>query len=152
MTRNFGIFIWASLKLPKFVKFRWNFESWSWNQLKYIIRVLSNITARLCMACYRPRNPSSCKSIVICQQIMGVNALFAWLISHGWKYCWLIYCKRKILFVGCKNTAYKLNEQGVKLISQKLAPNNRWCMHASAHCPSEREHVIFPGHIHIYMR
>ena len=30
------------------------------------------------------------------------NALFAWLISHGWKYCWLICCERKILFVGWK--------------------------------------------------
>ena len=39
-------------------------------------------------------------------------ALFAWLISHSWKYCWLIYCERKIMFIGWKNTAYKLNEQG----------------------------------------
>ena len=29
-------------------------------------------------------------------------ALFAWLISHGWKYCWLICCERKILFVSWK--------------------------------------------------
>jgi len=21
-----------------------------------------------------------------------------WLISHGWKYCWLVWCERKILF------------------------------------------------------
>ena len=25
------------------------------------------------------------------------NALFVWLISHDRKYCWLIYCERKIL-------------------------------------------------------
>ena len=31
-------------------------------------------------------------------------ALFGWLISHDWKYCWLICCKRKILFVGWKST------------------------------------------------
>ena len=23
-----------------------------------------------------------------------------WLISHGWKYCWLVWCERKIMFVG----------------------------------------------------
>ena len=34
--------------------------------------------------------------------------MFAWLISHDWKYCWLICCERKILFVGWK----------VRLISQ----------------------------------
>ena len=38
--------------------------------------------------------------------------LFAWLISHDWKYCWLIYCERKILFVSWKSTAYKPSEQG----------------------------------------
>jgi len=35
------------------------------------------------------------------------HALFAWLISYGWKYRWLICWKRKILFVGWKSTAYK---------------------------------------------
>ena len=39
-------------------------------------------------------------------------ALFAWLISHDWKYCRLIYCEKKILFVGWKSTAYKSSEQG----------------------------------------
>jgi len=34
------------------------------------------------------------------------------VISHGWKYCWLICCGRKILFVGWKSTAYKPSEQG----------------------------------------
>jgi len=38
--------------------------------------------------------------------------LFAWLISHGWKYCWLICCERKILFIGWKSTAYKPSEEG----------------------------------------
>ena len=36
------------------------------------------------------------------------------LVSHSWKYCWLICCERKILFVDWKNTAYKSNEQGVE--------------------------------------
>ena len=40
------------------------------------------------------------------------HPLFAWLISHGWKYCWLICRERKILFIGWKSTAYKPNEQG----------------------------------------
>ena len=40
-------------------------------------------------------------------------ALFAWLISHGWKYCWLICCERKILFVGWKSTTYKPSEHGI---------------------------------------
>jgi hypothetical protein len=25
-------------------------------------------------------------------------SMFAWLIRHGWKYCWLICCERKILY------------------------------------------------------
>ena len=33
-----------------------------------------------------------------------------WLISHGWKYCWLIWCERKILFVSWKRIAYKPNK------------------------------------------
>jgi len=33
-----------------------------------------------------------------------------WLISHGWKYCWLIWCERKILFIGWKSMAYKSNK------------------------------------------
>ena len=51
--------------------------------------------------------------------ISKLYALFAWLISHGWKYCWLICCERKILFVGWK----------VQLISQ----TNR---------AYDREHII----------
>jgi len=49
--------------------------------------------------------------------------LFAWLISHGWKYCWLICCERKILFVGWKSTAYKASEQGQEnsIVLQMLA-------------------------------
>ena len=36
-------------------------------------------------------------------QTMGNHfVLFTWLISHNWKYCWLIYCKKKILFVDWK--------------------------------------------------
>jgi hypothetical protein len=42
-------------------------------------------------------------------------ALLAWLKSHGWKYFSLIYCERKILFVGWKSTAYKTSEQGVSI-------------------------------------
>ena len=38
------------------------------------------------------------------------SALFAWLISHDWKYCWLIWWERKILFIGWKSTAYKPNK------------------------------------------
>ena len=45
----------------------------------------------------------------------AINALFVWLIRHGWKYYWLICCERKILFVGWKNTAYKSSEQGVTI-------------------------------------
>jgi len=33
-----------------------------------------------------------------------------WLISRSWKYYWLIWCERKILFVGWKSTAYKPNK------------------------------------------
>ena len=32
------------------------------------------------------------------------------LISHGWNYSWLIWCERKILFVGWKSTTYKWNK------------------------------------------
>jgi len=45
-------------------------------------------------------------------KIWPPTALFVWLISHDWKYCWLICCERKILFVDWKSMAYKLNEQG----------------------------------------
>ena len=30
---------------------------------------------------------------------MLIYALFVWLISYGQKHCWLIYCKRKIIFI-----------------------------------------------------
>jgi len=33
-----------------------------------------------------------------------------WLIIHGWKYYWLIWCERKILFIGWKSMAYKPNK------------------------------------------
>ena len=33
-----------------------------------------------------------------------------WLISHGWKYYWLIWCERKLLFIDWKSTAYKSNK------------------------------------------
>ena len=33
-----------------------------------------------------------------------------WLISHGWKYRCLIWCERKVLFVGSKSTIYKPNK------------------------------------------
>ena len=39
-------------------------------------------------------------------------APFVWLISHDWKYCWLICCERKIIFVRWKSTDYKTSEQG----------------------------------------
>ena len=44
--------------------------------------------------------------------VAGQFALFAWLITHGWKYCWLICYERKILFVGWKSTTYKPSEYG----------------------------------------
>ena len=48
---------------------------------------------------YRLRGqPSSCSFRLV------------WLISHGWKYCWLIWYERKILFVSWKNTTYKPNK------------------------------------------
>ena len=48
---------------------------------------------------------SSHTSYINCPVRLGV-----WLISHSWKYCWLIWCERKILFVGWKSTAYKPNK------------------------------------------
>ena len=45
------------------------------------------------------------------QPNLGIFAPFAWQISHGWKYCWLICYERKIQFVGWKSTAYKPSEQ-----------------------------------------
>ena len=43
----------------------------------------------------------------------AIIVMFAWLINHGWKYCWLICYERKILFIGWKNTAYKPSEHDV---------------------------------------
>jgi hypothetical protein len=34
--------------------------------------------------------------------------------NHGWEHCFLIYYERKILFITCKNTAYKISEQGLR--------------------------------------
>ena len=47
---------------------------------------------------------------------------FVWLISHDWKYCWLIWCERKILFIDWKNMTYNSNkpkQKGVN-ISQSM--------------------------------
>ena len=58
----------------------------------------------------------TCKDIIkhwlVLPSSVKVYVLFAWLISYDWKYCWLIYCERKILFVCWKSTAYKPSEQG----------------------------------------
>ena len=47
--------------------------------------------------------------------------LIAWLISHDWKYYWLIYCERKILFVGWKSTTNKLSEGGKPCCSHQTS-------------------------------
>ena len=39
---------------------------------------------------------------------------FVWLIRHNRKYCWLIWCERKIMFVGWKSMAYKPNKSKQK--------------------------------------
>jgi hypothetical protein len=41
-------------------------------------------------------------------------AWFAWLIRHGWKYCWLICCKRKYCTM-----ADKFKRTGLKLLVGK---------------------------------
>ena len=41
--------------------------------------------------------------LLVCPQI--------WLKSHGWNYCWLIYCDRKTLLDGKKGTADKTSER-----------------------------------------
>ena len=45
-------------------------------------------------------------------RIFKILTLFALLKSYGWKYCSLIYYKRKILFVCWNSTAHKTSAQG----------------------------------------
>jgi len=45
----------------------------------------------------------------------GISALscsfgLVWLINHGWKYYWLIWYERKILFIDWKSMTYKTNK------------------------------------------
>jgi len=47
--------------------------------------------------------------------------LFAGLKSHGWKYCSLVYCERKILLAGRKSTAYKTSER-----AEPVTPCTLW--------------------------
>jgi len=72
-----------------------------------------------------------------------IIALFAWLISHGWKYCWLICCERKILFVGWKGTAYKPSEQGnmcLVVVDEEVLDVE---IHVVRECRSTVGHVVF---------
>ena len=56
-------------------------------------------------------------SYVVCTKsplrmlLRSMIALFTSQIRHGWKYCWLICCERKLLFIDWKSTTYKPNEQ-----------------------------------------
>jgi len=45
-----------------------------------------------------------CRCTVTCS--IGLDGL----IRHDWKYCWLIWCERKILFVDWKSMTYKPNK------------------------------------------
>ena len=47
---------------------------------------------------------------------LHATALFAWLISHDWKYCWLICCKRKKLLANRANIKFLLTRQGYERI------------------------------------
>jgi len=44
--------------------------------------------------------PKTSVALSACAFPVLIIALFAWLISHGGKYCWLICYEKKILFVG----------------------------------------------------
>jgi hypothetical protein len=60
------------------------------------------------------------------QRFFTFKALFIWLKSYGWKYCSLICCERKILFVGWKSTAYKTSEYDLKWKQKGESEEWRW--------------------------
>jgi len=49
---------------------------------------------------------------------------FIWLISHDWKYCWLIFFKRRILFIGWKIRLISPANRAV--VFAMLAGISRW--------------------------
>jgi hypothetical protein len=82
----------------------------------------------------RPCHPwPMCDSVpqlfILPHRLMPCSLGLVWLISHSWKYCWPIWCERKILFVDWKNMAYKSNKHkrtGCKLLvvsSQPMSPS-----------------------------
>ena len=46
------------------------------------------------------------KWVDICPHSFG----HVWLVSYDWKYCYLIWCERKILFIDWKSTIYRLDK------------------------------------------
>ena len=51
--------------------------------------------------------------------------MFAWLISQDWKYCWLICCERKILFIDWKSTPYKPVNRAINTSYLRVAFSSR---------------------------
>jgi len=78
------------------------------------------------------------------------------LIDHlPWKYCWLICCEKKILFVGWKSTAYKPSEHGDWLQADPGLAREWWFFHdvcaLSNPCCIMEWHCVYglhEGHLH----